>query len=202
MKKQIFFMTGAALFLAAQIVLPQGTPDPAARLAEMQQNPGTWQLGHGLILLAVPLITLGIVRLQELGRLVRPWTATTGLVLVLFGLMSETAITALQMLSAGIAGSLDEAAAVQALSAGMGAREVRIWIFMPFLLLLPGSLLLALPLLRVKGYRNLAAGIALFGVLIVIGGFMQSKWAFVGAAGVLTYVLWLIPTEKPVIPVG
>ena len=113
MKKQIFFMTGAALFLAAQIVLPQGTPDPAARLAEMQQNPGTWQLGHGLILLAVPLITLGIVRLQELGRLVRPWTATTGLVLVLFGLMSETAITALQMLSAGIAGSLDEAAAVQ-----------------------------------------------------------------------------------------
>lgn len=195
-------MTGAALFLAAQIVLPQGTPDPAARLAEMQQNPGTWQLGHGLILLAVPLITLGIVRLQELGRLVRPWTATTGLVLVLFGLMSETAITALQMLSAGIAGSLDEAAAVQALSAGMGAREVRIWIFMPFLLLLPGSLLLALPLLRVKGYRNLAAGIALFGVLIVIGGFMQSKWAFVGAAGVLTYVLWLIPTEKPVIPVG
>lgn len=195
-------MTGAALFLAAQIVLPQGTPDPAARLAEMQQNQGTWQLGHGLILLAVPLITLGIVRLQELGRLVRPWTATTGLVLVLFGLMSETAITALQMLSAGIAGSLDEAAAVQALSAGMGAREVRIWIFMPFLLLLPGSLLLALPLLRVKGYRNLAAGIALFGVLIVIGGFMQSKWAFVGAAGVLTYVLWLIPTEKPVIPVG
>ena len=155
-----------------------------------------------MILLAVPLITLGIVRLQELGRLVRPWTATTGLVLVLFGLMSETAITALQMLSAGIAGSLDEAAAVQALSAGMGAREVRIWIFMPFLLLLPGSLLLALPLLRVKGYRNLAAGIALFGVLIVIGGFMQSKWAFVGAAGVLTYVLWLIPTEKPVIPVG
>lgn len=193
-------MAGATLFLTAQILLPPGTADATTRISSIHQSIVIWQMGHILILLAVPLLMMGFVRLRELVHLLNPGLAIWGLLFILFGLVSEAAIAGLQVASAGVVETLGDQVALQVLSTGFNTKEVQMGLFMPYLLILPGTILLALPLRKVSGYKQTMAFFLIFGVLAIAGGVFQMKWAFVGAGLCLLIGFGLIcfqKTERP-----
>ena len=196
MKTKIIYLLGAALFLAAQIILPGGQADVGERLQVVRQSPDAWIAGHALIFFSFPLLMAGFARLHEMARLISPGQALFGLLFTLFGLTADAAIASQQLFASGIAESLPGDAALPALTAGFSAQAVLAVVYLPYLLLLPGVLLLALPLFRIHGYRYMSAALLVFGALAVAGGLMQAKWMFIGAGIALAFAFWKIPGEK------
>ena len=196
MKNKIIYLLGAALFLAAQVILPGGAADAEERLQIILQNKGAWVAGHAMIFLSFPLLMAGFARLHEMARLLSPGQALFGLLFTLFGLTADAGIAGQQLFVSGMAESLSGEAVMQALAAGSAAQAVLTVVYLPYLLLLPGALLLALPLFRVNGYRLLSIALLVFGALAVAGGLMQAKWVFVIAGVALAVAFWQIPGEK------
>ena len=95
-------MFGAILFLVAQLLLPQGSIDEMIRMNIIRTNQLFWNLGHVLIILSVPLLMHGFVRIKEMAQLVSPNKAFIGLLFVFFGLSAEASLAALQLATEGI----------------------------------------------------------------------------------------------------
>ncbi len=190
MKNRILFMFGAILFLMAQLILPQGSVDEMNRMNIIRTNQLFWNLGHVLIILSMPLLMHGFVSLKELAQLISPNKAFFGLLFVFFGLSAEASLAALQLATEGIVSSNEEHVARQIIANGFNTSIIQATLLIPYLLILPGSILLAIPLFRINNYRLLAISLTLFGLLMVSGGILQIKVLFILAGLALVFVFW------------
>ncbi len=190
MKNRILFMFGAILFLMAQLILPQGSVDEMNRMNIIRTNQLFWNLGHVLIILSMPLLMHGFVRLKEMAQLISPNKAFFGLLFVFFGLSAEASLAALQLATEGIVSSNEEHVARQIIANGFNTSIIQATLLIPYLLILPGSILLAIPLFRINNYRLLAISLTLFGLLMVSGGILQIKVLFILAGLALVFVFW------------
>jgi len=190
MKNRILFMLGAMLFLLAQCLLPQGAVDEMIRMNIIRTNQQFWNLGHVLIILSTPLLMLGFGRLKEMAQLVSPNSAFFGLLLVFFGLSAEASLAALQLATEGIVSSTEEHVARQIIAKGFNTPIIQGTLLIPYLLILPGSFILALPFFKINNYRLLAISLILFGLLMVSGGILQIKTLFILASLALVLVFW------------
>lgn len=190
MKNHILFMFGAILFLVAQLLLPQGSVDEMNRMNIIRTNQLFWNLGHVLIILSMPLLMYGFVRLKEMAHLISPNKAFIGLLFMFFGLSAEASLAALQLATEGIVSSTEEHVARQIIANGFNTSIIQATLLIPYLLILPGSILLAFPLFRINNYRLLATSLTLFGLLMVSGGILQIKALFILAGLALVFVFW------------
>ncbi|MBK6621050.1 MAG: hypothetical protein IPH04_18570 [Saprospirales bacterium] len=174
----LLMFAGAILFLAAQLILPGGTGSPAERVEIMRSNPEMWNLGHLLIAASLPLLAVFTLRWYELARLLKPMLSLAGLVLFLWGLFGWYSIALLQLSSQNfLAPDFNENAAV--IVGKLGEGSVLTMAFLPYLFLLPGSILLAAPMVRLKDSRLNAWLLILFGAVSVAAGLSQIKVLFV-----------------------
>lgn len=190
MKNRILFMFGAILFLLAQLLLPQGSVDEMIRINIIRTNQLFWNLGHVLIILSVPLLMHGFVRIKEMAQLVSPNKAFFGLLFVFFGLSAEASLASLQLATEGIVSSTEEHVARQIIANGFNTSIIQTTLLIPYLLILPASILLAFPLFKINNYRLLAINLTLFGLLMVSGGILQIKVLFILAGLALILVFW------------
>ena len=183
-------MFGAILFLVAQLLLPQGSVDEMNRMNIIRTNQLFWNLGHVLIILSMPLLMYGFVRLKEMAHLISPNKAFIGLLFMFFGLSAEASLAALQLATEGIVSSTEEHVARQIIANGFNTSIIQATLLIPYLLILPGSILLAFPLFSINNYRLLATSLTLFGLLMVSGGILQIKALFIMAGLALVFVFW------------
>lgn len=174
----LLMFAGAILFLTAQLILPGGTGDPAERVEIMRANPEIWNLGHLLIAASLPFLAVFTLRWYELARLLKPMLSLAGLVLFLWGLFGWYSIALLQLSSQNfLSPDFNENAAIVVGKLGEGS--VLTMAFLPYLFLLPGSILLAAPMVRLKDSRLNAWLLILFGAISVAAGLSQIKVLFV-----------------------
>lgn len=196
--KRVHLLIGPVLFLLAEVILPGGSADPAARITIIQTQSLAWELGHQLIAIAFVFL---LMWQSEVHRFIRPGNealAYLGFLLSTFALAADYGIGILQLLALDLVRTApaDLTQAVLALI-GQSSNLFRL-AFLPTLGFIFGFGLLAIGFYRTTRQILPASVLGLSGLLIAIAGMMQLKLVFIlGAIALLGFAVLFIRAEKP-----
>lgn len=191
MKKFLLFI-GPVLFLLAEVILPAGSADPAARIAIIQDNSLAWELGHQLIAVAFVFLLLWLGELYNLVREENGRIAYTGVLLAAFALAGDYGVGILQLLALDLVETLPTDQAQSILAMLGQSTNMMAFAFLPTLGFLVGFGLLAAGFYRSVGQTLPAVLLAASGLLIALGGILQMKIVFIlGALALLSFTaIW------------
>jgi len=195
--KRALLLTGPALFLLAEIILPGGSADPATRTAIVQAHDAAWALGHQVIAFAFLFLVLWLSDLYTFVRVGNELTAFFGVLFSAFALIADYAVAMLQLLTLDLvrAEPADQVLPVLAL---MGrSSNLMVLAFLPTLGFFFGFGLLAIGFYRRTRQALPATLLAVAGLLLAVAGVMQIKWAFVlGALALAAFALLFASAGK------
>lgn len=177
--KRALLLIGPALLLLAEIILPGGSADPAARITIIQNHAAVWALGHQVIALALVFLLMWVGDVYAFARKGNAVTAYLGLFLSTFALASDYAVAILQLLALDLVRADPTSLALQALALVGRSANLMTLAFLPTLGFFFGFGLLAICFYRNTRHILPASLLALAGLLIAVAGVMQVKFVFV-----------------------
>lgn len=189
MKKILLFL-GPVLFLLAELILPGGSADPAARIAIIQDNSSAWELGHQLVAAAFVFLLLWLGELYNFVRKGNGRIAYLGLLLTTFALAADYGVGILQLLTLDLVQTQPVEQVQTILTMMSQSANLMTFAFLPTLGFLVGFGLLAIGYLRSTQQKLPPVLLGLAGLLIALGGVMQIKVVFIlGALALLVFTI-------------
>jgi hypothetical protein len=192
------YLVGPVLYLAAQLVIPATTQEAVTRSSIIRAEAGSWQSGHQLLIVAFVFLLLTLIGLAERARPGGRISTDLGLILAGAGLLGAVAITVIQLV---VVATIAEASLPTQLLVTQVLKSVPLASIttVPVALLVPGMLVIALPLFRAEKSWYLPVAVVLTGVLLVAGVLLASKLLLVLGAAVMTgaTVLALVRPARP-----
>lgn len=173
-------LLGPSLLLLAEIVLPGGSANPAARLEIIQTNNLAWLLGHQLILLAFIFLYLWLFELYALLKPSKPLLAVMGTWVTVFALTADFAVGILQLLTQTLMNNGSKDQVLWVLSQIQNSPTIFTFVYLPTLGFALGLGLLAVAWMQQRDVtRKTAVLLILSGVIIATAGLAQIKLLFI-----------------------
>jgi hypothetical protein len=175
MKSKVLF-AGPVLFMVAQLILPAAATGFEERLLIVQANTDRWISGHLLIMASFPLLGVFFYRWYEMARLNYSRISAIGIWMMLWALMADFCIAAFQLL---LPANADASHAIT------NNKLIQMAVFLPYMLFLPGAIMLSIPLVRVMEHKTPSIALVMASILLVAGGILQVKIIFILAAAAI-----------------
>ncbi len=195
--KRLYLLIGPLLFLAAELLLPNGSADPATRAAIVQNHSSAWELGHQLIAIACVFLIVWLGEVYTSIRKGNELIAYGGLLLSTLALVADYAVGILQMLTLDLVRT-QSADQVQAMLTLVGqSSNLLTFAFLPTLAFFLGFGLLAIGSYRSTRQILPAVVLGLAGLLLAVAGLLQLKVVFVaGAIALLVFAVLFVRAKK------
>jgi len=177
--KKSALLIGPVLFLIAEIILPGGSADPATRVEIVRNNTAAWNLGHQLIVLAFVFLLFLVFDVYYKVKDGNGWIAHLGAFLSVFALAGDYGVGVLQFLTSDLVKSMPADFGESALGVMAGSPNLLLFAFLPTLGFFFGFGFLGIASFRKNRAALPTALLALSGLLITVGGMMQSKIVFI-----------------------
>lgn len=183
-------MAGPILFFLAEFILPGGSMDAEARIGIMRANFWQWHLGHVIILLAFIMMFVWLMDVYGAATRGLTWQSFAGAMFVVFALLGDYTIGVLQLFSIELL-QTNPAAAQQVLEFMNGSYYLLVFAYLPTLGFLVGFALLGWSLLVAGRSKKQVALLVSAGLLITLGGIIQTQLLFWPGSFALLAFSWI-----------
>ncbi len=183
-------MAGPILFFMAEFILPGGSMDAEARIGIMRAHLWHWHLGHVIILLALVMMFVWLMDVYGSASRGLAWQSFAGAMCVAFALLGDYAIGVLQLFSVELLHS-NPAAAQQVLEFMNGSYYLLAFAYLPTIGFFVGFSLLGWSLLAAGRSKKQVALLVSAGLLITLGGIIQTQLLFWPGSFALLAFSWI-----------
>ena len=183
-------MAGPILFFMAEFILPGGSMDAEARMGIMRAYTWHWHIGHVIILLAFIMMFVWLMDVYGAATRGLAWQSFAGAMSVVFALLGDYAIGVLQLFSIELV-QTNPAAAQQVLEFMNGSYYLLAFAYLPTLGFMIGFGLLGWSLLVAGRSKTQVTLLVLAGLLITLGGIIQTQLLFWPGSFALLAFSWI-----------